>query len=207
MITAGPTREAMDPVRFLSNASSGAVGIEIANAAQKSGAKVILILGPTHLSPLPTVKTIRVVTAVEMNSQVKKYLNTSDIFIASAAVGDWRFKNPASQKIKKGQKDQMHVALVRNPDILGQAGVFKKRHKNLILVGFALETRDQIHEARKKLVRKNLDLIVANDPRTFASEKIKSTWIDRYGDIKKQALLNKSVFAKKMLGWISRYEH
>ncbi len=197
----------MDPVRFLSNASSGRVGIEIAKAARKMGAEVVLVLGPTHLSPPSSVKTIRVTTAVEMNSHVQKYLKTSNVFIATAAVGDWRFKNPASQKIKKGRQTQMHVSLIRNPDILAQAGVFKKRRKDLILVGFALETKDQVDEARKKLARKNLDLIVANDPRSFSSEKIKSTWIDCHGEIKKQELLPKTAFAKKLLAWISRYEH
>lgn len=195
----------MDPVRFLSNASSGSVGFEIANACRKKGAKVILILGPTHRVPPASVKTVHVTTALEMDSQVKKYLKISNAFVASAAVGDWRFQRVAKDKLKKGRQAHLRVTLVRNPDILAQAGLVRKRRADLVLVGFALETKNILMEAKKKLIQKNLDLIVANGPNSFSSNKIKSTWIDRQGDIVPQPLLTKKEFARRLVKWI--YEH
>jgi phosphopantothenoylcysteine decarboxylase/phosphopantothenate--cysteine ligase len=205
LITAGPTREAMDPVRFLTNASSGAVGIEIANVCRKKGAKVILVLGPTHLEPPASVSTVHVTTALEMDLQVKKYLKRANVFVACAAVGDWRFKNIFREKIKKGRQTHMRISLVRNPDILAQAGKIKKRRKDLLLVGFALETKNKRLEAKRKLVQKNLDLIIANDPKSFSSNNIKSTWIDRHHEVKNQPLLTKKKFAQRLVKWI--YEH
>ncbi len=198
----------MDPVRFLSNASSGALGLALAATLKSDGANVILVLGPTHLSLPSSFKTIRVVTALEMRTQVQKYLPKSDVFISSAAVGDWRFEKTSHEKLKKGALKKMQVTLVRNPDILAEAGSWKKKHNpSLVLVGFGLETSNGIKAGQKKLQEKNLDLIVVNSPKTFSSNHIQSTWIEHPRTIKKESVMTKRQFSKKMSRWIETHGH
>lgn len=160
VITAGPTREALDPVRYLSNHSSGKMGYAIAQAAVDAGAQVVLITGPTNL-PTPARVTRRdVVSAEEMYQQSLAELEGCDIFIASAAVADYRPRQVASQKIKKGSEDTMTIELVKNPDIV--SAVASAEHRPFV-VGFSAETENLLSNARTKLQRKKLDLIVAND--------------------------------------------
>lgn len=160
VITAGPTREALDPVRYLSNHSSGKMGYAIAQAAVDAGARVVLITGPTNL-PTPARVTRRdVVSAEEMYQQSLAELEGCDIFIASAAVADYRPRQVASQKIKKGSEDTMTIELVKNPDIVSAVASAERRP---FVVGFSAETENLLSNARTKLQRKKLDLIVAND--------------------------------------------
>ncbi len=159
LITAGPTHEYMDPVRFLSNPSSGKMGYALARVAIRRGAEVTLISGPTSI-PFPRgVRFVRVSSAVEMYNSVMENFRDASIIIKSAAVSDYRFKERYTNKIKK-DREELSLELVRNPDILKEVG---KKKENQILVGFAAESEDVISYAKKKLKEKNLDLIVAND--------------------------------------------
>lgn len=159
LITAGPTYEAIDPVRFIGNHSSGKMGFELAAAAHAAGAHVTLISGPTHLeNPNEDIRLIRVQSAVEMYKAATNHFSEVDIAIASAAVSDYRPKKSASQKIKKSA-ETMELQLVKNPDILTSLGELKKHQ---LLIGFALETENEEENASGKLKRKNLDFIVLN---------------------------------------------
>jgi len=158
MVSAGPTQEAIDPVRFISNPSSGKMGYAIAKAAENRGADVILVTGPTHLPDPINVNTIHVRTTEEMAKAVFTHYEDCHIIIKAAAVSDYRPKNQADQKIKKDQ-DEMTLTLVKNADILMALG---QRKKDQILVGFAAETQDLEKNATKKLKQKNLDIIAAN---------------------------------------------
>lgn len=158
-ITAGPTREALDPVRFVSNPSTGATGIEIAREAALRGADVTLILGPTHLDAPAGVRTVPVETAQQMLDAALEHASGCDIIIATAAVSDWRPQQRADQKVKKTGED-LTVRMVRNPDVLAALG---ERKRSSFLVGFAAETQNHEANARDKLARKNLDAIVVND--------------------------------------------
>lgn len=159
LITAGPTYEAIDPVRFIGNHSSGKMGFALAEYAARNGAAVTLVTGPTHLQPdHPAIKVFRVNSALEMFEQVESNFEACDVFISAAAVADYRPKDVADKKIKKNE-DSMSVELVKNPDILASMGARKKNQK---LIGFALETNNELENARKKLKKKNLDFIVLN---------------------------------------------
>jgi len=162
MITAGPTREALDPVRYLTNKSSGKMGFSIATAAAKRGANVTLVAGPVNLTTPTGVKRIDVTTALEMQSAVMGKIDQQHIFIASAAVADYRAAEIAAEKIKKqGGDDNVTLQLIKNPDIV--AGVAALQKGRPFVVGFAAETQNVEEYARQKRVRKNLDLICAND--------------------------------------------
>ncbi len=159
LITAGPTREAIDPVRYISNHSSGKMGYAIAQAAQLAGAKVQIISGPVNISTPKGCEKIAVESAVEMHQQAIKLAKSVDVFIACAAVADYRVSDIAEQKIKKSA-DEMHIHLVKNPDIVADVAALKTKPFTL---GFAAETQDVEHYALGKLKRKNLDMIAANN--------------------------------------------
>ncbi|HKU68436.1 MAG TPA: bifunctional phosphopantothenoylcysteine decarboxylase/phosphopantothenate--cysteine ligase CoaBC [Candidatus Baltobacteraceae bacterium] len=158
-ITAGPTREPFDPVRFVSNPSTGATGVALAREAALRGADVTLILGPTHLDTPAGVNAVRVETAQQMLEAAMQHAAGCDIVIASAAVSDWRPEHAASQKLKKTDED-LTVRMVRNPDVLAALG---ERKGGTFLVGFAAETQEHESNAREKLRRKHLDAIAVND--------------------------------------------
>ncbi len=158
LVTAGPTYEAIDPVRFIGNHSSGKMGFAIAEEAEKRGAKVILISGPTALRTDKNISLEKVNSAKEMYNAVFQYFDNTDIAIMSAAVADYAPKEIAQEKIKKND-EEMTITLVKNPDILKTMG---EKKKNQFLVGFALETQNEEENAKGKLVRKNLDMIVLN---------------------------------------------
>ncbi|SDK39664.1 bifunctional phosphopantothenoylcysteine decarboxylase/phosphopantothenate--cysteine ligase CoaBC [Microbulbifer yueqingensis] len=161
-ITAGPTREALDPVRFLSNHSSGKMGFALAAAAQRAGADVTLIAGPVSLATPPGVKRVDVIDARQMKEAAERAADLCDLFIGAAAVADFRPVEVAQQKIKKrGGSDTDSLALVKNPDIV--AGIAGRRERRPFTVGFAAETEKVEEHARDKLKRKKLDLIIAND--------------------------------------------
>jgi phosphopantothenoylcysteine decarboxylase/phosphopantothenate--cysteine ligase len=159
LVTAGPTREPLDPVRFLSNPSSGRMGFAVARAAEHRGAAVTLVSGPSDLSDPVNVATVRVTTAAEMAEAVWRLAAAADIVVKTAAVSDYRPAVVAPQKIKKGAADAT-LALVRNPDILKELG--RRKNPGQILVGFAAETENVDQYAAVKLKEKHLDLIVAN---------------------------------------------
>ncbi|MBF0225614.1 MAG: bifunctional phosphopantothenoylcysteine decarboxylase/phosphopantothenate--cysteine ligase CoaBC [Desulfobacterales bacterium] len=159
IITAGPTHENIDPVRFISNPSSGKMGFAIAKSAERRGANVDLISGPTNLSSPIGVNVIKITSAVEMADKVFSCSDHADIIIKTAAVSDYRPKNQAFQKIKK-DIDEISITLIKNIDILQELG--KRKKNKQILVGFAAETENLDQYAQKKLMDKNLDMIVGN---------------------------------------------
>lgn len=161
-ITAGPTREPIDPVRYISNHSSGKMGFAIAEAFAKRGAKVNLIAGPVNLATPQNVYRIDVQSALDMEKQAVEFAQKSAIFIGCAAVADYRMAEVATQKIKKtGDSDELMLRLVKNPDII--ANIAHLAQNRPFVVGFAAETKDVENYAKDKLQRKNLDMICAND--------------------------------------------
>ena len=164
IVTAGPTYEAIDPVRYIGNRSSGRMGYEIARAAQQAGANVTLISGPTHLPPPERTKLIRVESAEEMKQAVLDNLNHCDVYISTAAIADYRVEQVATHKIKKTE-DRLSLQLIRNDDIVSMVASHGAVNHGTrpYVVGFAAETENVIDNARDKLARKNLDMIVAND--------------------------------------------
>lgn len=158
LITAGPTRERVDPVRFISNYSTGTFGYAIAKESSKRGFKTTLVSGPTHIKTPRGVRLIKVESALEMRDAVQREFKRHSCLIMAAAVSDWRVEEPKEFKIKR-RKGPLTLRLVQNPDIV--AGIAKNKGGRLV-VGFALETRDFLNNAGQKLREKNLDLIVAN---------------------------------------------
>ncbi len=161
LITVGGTREAIDPVRFISNHSSGKMGFAVAEAARDRGAEVTVVCGITTIEPPENVEIIKAISAEEMFQAVMKNLNDKTIFIGAAAVSDYRPKNIEDFKIKKTNQDVLNLELEKTSDIL--ANVSKNRHNDLLVVGFAAETNDVVNYAKSKMEKKNLDLVVAND--------------------------------------------
>jgi phosphopantothenoylcysteine decarboxylase/phosphopantothenate--cysteine ligase len=160
VVNAGPTYEDIDPVRFLGNRSSGKMGFAIAAAAAAAGAKVTLIAGPVALAtPAEVALRVDVRSALQMRDAVLEAVQGADIFIAAAAVADWRVAGYSARKIKKGPSGVPLLELVENPDILAEVA---SREARPFVVGFAAETDDVAEHAREKLVRKNLDMLVAN---------------------------------------------
>lgn len=180
LVTAGPTYEAIDPVRFVGNHSSGLMGFEIAKKAALLGAEIIYITGPSHYKTNDSrIKIIPVVSAHEMYTQVHSYFDSVDVAVLSAAVADYKPKNIATSKIKKSEAT-LSLELEKTKDILASLGAIKS---NQLLVGFALETHDEVDNAIKKLKSKNLDLIVLNslndEGAGFGSDTNKVTLIDK----------------------------
>ena len=161
LITVGGTREAIDPVRFISNHSSGKMGFAVAEAARDRGANVTIVTGITSVNPPDGVKLVKAVSAEEMYSAVMNELPAATVFIGSAAVADYRPTDVANAKIKKDGSETMTLELTKTPDIL--ADVSKNRTNGLLVVGFAAETNDVVGYARSKMMKKKLDMIVAND--------------------------------------------
>lgn len=203
LITAGPTYEAIDPVRFIGNHSSGKMGFEIAKTAANLGAEVFLVTGPTHQEVKHSfIKRIDVISAEEMYNASHEYFDTVDIAILSAAVADYKPKNVALQKIKK--KDAtLSIELEPTKDILASLGKIKNQQ---FLVGFALETENEIENATGKLTRKNLDMIVLNSLQDkgagFATNTNKITIIDKNLNITKFDLKSKTAVAKDIINEI-----
>jgi phosphopantothenoylcysteine decarboxylase / phosphopantothenate---cysteine ligase len=204
LVTAGPTYEAIDPVRFVGNRSSGKMGFALANAAAQRGAEVTLIAGPTHLDTPRNVSRIDVESAQEMLNAVVAQTKKADIVIMAAAVADYTPVHPAKHKIKK-QSDTKTLELKLEPtsDILT---TLSKKKRKLLLIGFALETKDGLAHAREKLRKKNLDLIVLNSygkqNRVFGSNLNTIAMIDKRGKIEQLPLLPKFDVANKILNKI-----
>jgi len=200
LISAGPTQEPIDPVRFITNRSSGKMGYAIANAAKRRGGRVILVSGPTRLSvPKEGITLIRVKTALDMEGEIMEHFPYSDIVIMAAAVADYRTDKPFPHKLKKSDK-AFQLELVRNPDILQKLGS-QKTHQ--ILVGFAAETEKFEKNAIQKIKDKNLDLIVVNDVSQpdagFEVDTNRIMLIDRFSKTRKYPLQSKEDAADVIL--------
>lgn len=208
VVTAGGTEEAIDPVRFIGNRSSGKMGIAIAQAAANMGAKVKLVYGNVTI-PLPQNKNIELFPAPsseDMLMQVKQEFNRSDILIMAAAVADWRMKKVADHKLKK-QADQatLELTLVKTKDILRE--VAKQKNPDQVVVGFAAETNNLLKNAEKKLREKGADMIVANDvsQNVFGSDKDKVTILRQNGTIEEWPEMSKKEIASKLLVYINSF--
>ena len=201
VVTAGPTREAIDPVRFLTNRSSGKMGYAIAREAAREGAEVILISGPTHLESPKDTTRIEVTTALEMRDAVHRYLRDADVLIMAAAVSDYRPERVTQHKRKK-EASEISLKLIRNPDILAEVG---QQHDKPFLVGFALETENLIANAKDKLQKKNCDLVVAN----HASDALEQdtnhvTLVSRDGSVTEVDTTSKATIAQEILRCVPR---
>jgi phosphopantothenoylcysteine decarboxylase/phosphopantothenate--cysteine ligase len=208
LITAGPTYEAIDPVRFIGNHSTGKMGFDIANEAAQMGAEVILISGPTHLNVNnSSIQLIRVQSAEEMYQQCHLYFDNVDVAIAAAAVADYKPKVIADQKIKKSDGN-FSIELEKTKDILASLGEIKKHQ---FLIGFALETENEIEHAKLKIQKKNLDLIVLNslndEGAGFGKATNKVTFIDKSFQIEPMPLKSKEEVAKDILNKIIQQYH
>jgi phosphopantothenoylcysteine decarboxylase/phosphopantothenate--cysteine ligase len=203
LITAGPTREEIDPVRYLSNYSSGKMGFALAKAALLAGADVTLVAGPVNLESLSSIKRIDVISARDMYKAVHEQIDQQDIFIGCAAVADYRICDVAQQKIKKNDQ-QLVLTMVENPDII--ASVSKLANKPYC-VGFAAETTDVIEYAKKKLSRKHLDMICANDVSNseigFNSDCNQLTVINANGESRTFDKESKSSLSRKLINLIA----
>jgi|TARA_B110000971_G_scaffold28400_1_gene25435 phosphopantothenoylcysteine decarboxylase/phosphopantothenate--cysteine ligase len=199
VITGGPTREALDPVRFLTNHSSGKMAYALAQEAYSAGAKVTLISGPVNLLTPDGVTRIDVTTASEMLAACLQVVDDADIFIGVAAVADYRPATVETTKIKK-ISDQLEIVLIKNPDIISEVSKLPKRP---LIVGFAAETENVVENGTAKLERKNLDLLFANNAvETFNSDNITVTAISKQGN-QELPTSTKNVAARRMLSLIS----
>jgi phosphopantothenoylcysteine decarboxylase/phosphopantothenate--cysteine ligase len=200
LISAGPTYEAIDPIRFIGNHSTGKMGIALADKARSMGAEVTLVCGPTTIASNPLIKRINVVSAEEMSEAIHALFPSTDICIMAAAVADYKPSQVATEKIKK--KDQpLTLVLEKTHDILG--GLGKIKTKKQVLVGFALETQNELEYALGKLEKKNLDLVVLNSLRTpgagFGHDTNVVTLITQDKQMEKSALLPKTAIAEIIL--------
>ena len=203
-VTAGPTQESLDPVRFLTNHSSGKMGYAIAREAMLRGAEVTLISGPVALKPVPGVKLVPIITAQDMLEAVQAALPQTDILIKAAAVADYRPATVADEKLKK-KDGELSIPLERTADIL--AWVSENRHEGLFVCGFSMETENMLDNSRGKLIKKGLDMIVANNLKTqgagFGVETNVVTLITR-DEIKELPLMGKDEVAGKLLDEIQK---
>jgi phosphopantothenoylcysteine decarboxylase / phosphopantothenate---cysteine ligase len=202
LVSAGPTREHLDPARFIGNRSTGKMGYALARTAKRRGARVILVSGPTHLSPPPLVETVMVETARDMDQAIQAHVGEADVVVMAAAVADHRPANPAKGKLKK---EAMAPTLDLKPtvDILQSLGRHKKKSgQPAILVGFAAESTALEEEGRRKLKAKNLDLIAVNDisrsDTGFAADTNQILLIHRHGDSQQLPLLGKEEAADRI---------
>ena len=199
IVTAGPTQEPIDPVRHISNASSGKTGFALAEAARLRGAEVVLVTGPTHLRAPVGVTCVQVRTAVQMRDAVREHFEAADVIIKSAAVSDFRPAATVADKVKK-EEASLTLTLERNPDILAELGALKGHR---VLVGFAAETRDLFANAQSKVSKKSLDLIVANDVSDpvigFGSDHNQVHLIDAAGRVEPLPEMSKRALAETIL--------
>ncbi|MEW8972762.1 MAG: bifunctional phosphopantothenoylcysteine decarboxylase/phosphopantothenate--cysteine ligase CoaBC [Tissierellaceae bacterium] len=206
VITAGPTIEPLDPVRYITNHSSGKMGYSIAKEAKDRGAEVVLISGPTHLTPPDGLKTVHIKTTEEMFTAVGEYFDECDVLIKSAAPSDYRPEKVSKNKIKKkdDEVDELNLKFVRNPDI---AEYYGSKKKGQIMVGFAAETDNLYEYASKKLKKKNFDFIVANDVTQkgagFKGDTNIVTIIHRSGEIDEYPIMSKDSVARVIIDRVS----
>lgn len=207
VITAGPTQEAIDPVRYISNHSSGKMGFAIAEAAVESGANVVLVAGPVALPCPERVRKLDIVSAQDMFAAVHSEISSADVFIAAAAVADYRPTTVAEQKLKKHERDLLTLSMVKNPDIVASVAALPDKP---FTVGFAAETNNLLEYAQQKLAKKNLDMIVANNVADtsigFNSDDNAVTVIDRSTQ-KSLSVRSKSQLARDLIQMIAEKYH
>ena len=207
VVTAGPSREPLDPVRFISNRSSGKMGYALARAAARRGAQVVLVSGPTALAPPEGVRTVPVVTAEEMRAAVLAEFDSATAVFMAAAVADYRPRSSAGNKMKRGG-DAIRLDFVPNPDIVAELGGRKNAQ---VVVGFAAETESLLENARGKLHRKNLDLLVANDVTRedsgFDVDTNAVTLLDRDGTVTPLPVMSKDAVADHIYDWFLRFKN
>jgi phosphopantothenoylcysteine decarboxylase/phosphopantothenate--cysteine ligase len=196
LITAGPTREPIDPVRFISNHSSGTMGLALASAALEAGHDVTLILGPVAFEPPGGVSVVRVQTTQEMHDAVMEQMPLHELLIMAAAVADYRPTTVAARKL--GREKELTLALEPTPDIVAAAAAARKPWQ--AVVGFSLESAGDIDRAKAKLERKDLDLIVFNPLETMNSAHVTATLIYRGGRMEPLPQMTKALFARHLIG-------
>lgn len=209
LVTAGPTYELLDPVRFIGNFSSGKMGVAIAEVLARKGFNVNLVCGPgVQRKEIAGVSWHHVVSAIEMRNEVLKHFEGTDITVMAAAVADYRPIRQAQEKIKKTTDDDLHIELAKNPDILAELG--QKKTDQQVLVGFALETNNEMEYARQKLLKKNADYIALNSLREqgagFGTDTNKVTLLHKDGTLNEFALQSKQQLAEKMISYILEKE-
>lgn len=195
LVTAGPTREFIDEVRFLSNPSSGKMGFEVATAAAQAGHETVLVTGPAAIPDPPSVEVIRIISAEEMAKACLSRFPECDAVVMTAAVCDYRPKERFQGKLKKSEQN-LNLELVRTTDILAEMGSRKEKQ---VLFGFALEAKAVRVNAVSKLASKNLDYIVLNSPESFAEDKISCEIIDRQGRGMRRKGISKRKLAREMI--------
>lgn len=202
LVTAGPTREPLDPVRYISNWSTGTMGYEVASLSNDRGYEVCLVSGPVSILPPEGVEIVNVTTAIQMREEVLKRIDDADCLVMTAAVCDFRPQEEKSQKIKK--RDELNMHLIKNPDILSEL----KEKKGLIKVGFALETENALENGRAKLKEKNLDLIFINtvgeDSDPFGPGEVEYTMVTRDERTRKFSGITKKEMAREILDEVER---
>ena len=207
LVTAGPTQEAIDPVRFITNHSTGKMGYSIAENCARRGANVTLVTGPVAITPPMFVDVVNVISAADMAEEVKKRADEQDIIIKTAAVADYRPSNPATEKIKKKDKDSS-IELERTEDILAYLGANKKDGQ--FICGFSMETENMLENSRAKLEKKNVDMIVANNLKVkgagFGTDTNVVTFITK-DDCKELEIMSKADVAKCLVSEIITHIH
>ena len=211
IVTAGPTREYLDPVRFLSNPSTGRMGFAVARAARKAGHEVALIAGPVALRTPPGVRRVDIVSARDMLAAVQAEIARADVLVMTAAVADWRPAECAARKLKKGQMSGT-LRLVRNPDILRTLSLRDRRGpRSALFVGFAAETNDVLSEARRKCREKGLEMIVANDVTQkgagFGTDTNRVTLVRKDGSAERLPLMSKAAVATRIVRECEGFAH
>lgn len=196
LITSGPTREYLDPIRFLSNASSGRMGFALARQARRRGAAVTVVSGPCPARLPAGVRVILVVSALEMRRRVLALCGRSDVVIAAAAVSDYRLRSPAAHKLRRWSRP-LRLTLIPNPDIIKEVGL--RRRPGQVLAGFALESRPGLSAARRKMRDKGLDLIVANGPSSLGANRSRAVLLRRDGVVRALPALSKDALAGRIL--------
>ena len=202
VVTAGPTLAPMDPVRFVGNRSSGRMGIALASSAWLRGADVVLIAGPTSVSPPYGPRLVRVETSGEMGEALNRELSDAAVLIMAAAVSDFIVSSPSDRKIKKGDRDTLHIRLESGPDLLAATRELREA-SGVLTLGFALETDDPLGNARRKLEEKGLDMVAVNEAgradRGVEAETNQVTLIDAAGVVEEMPLMSKSEVAERLL--------
>jgi phosphopantothenoylcysteine decarboxylase/phosphopantothenate--cysteine ligase len=205
VVSAGPTREHFDPVRFLSNPSTGRAGFAIAEAARRAGAEVTLVHGPVEVAAPAGVRAVPVTSALEMHAAVLRAAEGADAVVMTAAVADYRPAEYAPVKEKKGEEPRT-VTFVRNPDILADLGA-RRDGARPVLVGFAAETGDPVPSARDKLLRKRVDLVVANDvsaPGSGFAVDTNRVWLVGHDGVEALPLQSKRAIGEHLVAWLAR---
>ncbi|OGR87057.1 MAG: hypothetical protein A3J74_07050 [Elusimicrobia bacterium RIFCSPHIGHO2_02_FULL_57_9] len=207
LITSGPTREYLDPIRFLTNASSGRMGWALARQARRLGARVTVISGPSPDSPPQGIRVVPVVTALQMHRAALKFCPQADVVIAAAAVSDWRLPAALVHKIQRTPKN-LRLTLKPNPDIIRAVSRRRKSSRSglkQVLIGFALETRRPLASAREKMKRKGLDMIVVNDSSALSARRSRAAVLNRRGGIRKLPVQSKQATARAIFQEIRKF--